>query len=223
MTSAICVTGLTVVDTGSYFSLFGQVVILLGFQMGALAIMILSSLIALFVGGLLRSSRRGRLRKLLDVSDSDSLRRFVFAVCIATIVIELIGAVILFLHGVLKFLIGGRAWWSVFHAVSAFCNAGFALPSDSLAGWLDSSGVLLLLSGLIILGGLGFAILSDVIDQALQWWRDPFSLWKHLHIQTRMILLATVLLNGVGMIFLLFFEFDGVFVDLTVPQKVLSS
>ena len=224
MTSAICVTGLTVVDTGSYFSMFGQTIILFGFQMGALAIMFLSSLIALFVGGLLRSARRGRLGRLLDVSDSDSLRRFAAGVCIFTFGIELAGACVLF--GLWQTEIpefGDRIWWSLFHSVSAFCNAGFALPSDSLAGWVDAPSILFCMSALITIGGLGFAIVADLLDQGASWWKSPVSWWKHLHIQTRIVLLATVLLNGLGMIFLLYFEFDGVFSSLSVPQKVWAA
>ena len=184
MTSAICVTGLTVVDTGSYFSLFGHVVLLMGFQTGALAIMILSSLIALFVGGLLRSSRRGSLGRILDVTDSDSLRRFIAAVCFLTFGIELLGAGFVFFswkHTFLSFQ--DAAWWSVFHAVSAFCNAGFALNADSLGAWSSNGGLVFGAGSLIIFGGLGFAILVDVVDQGVRWWRQPQSWWAHLHIQ----------------------------------------
>ncbi len=224
MTSAICVTGLTVVDTGSYFSLFGHAVILLGFQTGALAIMILSSLIALFVGGLLRSSRRGSLGRYLDVTDGDSLRRFVMVVCGLTFLIELIGAVLIFTSWQSTFSnIIDAAWWSLFHAISAFCNAGFALKSDSLAAWSQNGGLVFSAGTLIVFGGLGFAILVDVVDQGFRWWRQPRSWWGHLHIQTRIVLTATLLLNGFSMIFLIFFEFDGVFGGLSISEKLYAS
>ncbi len=224
MTSAICVTGLTVVDTGTYFSLFGHAVILLGFQTGALAIMILSSLIALFVGGLLRSSRRGSLGRYLDVTDGDSLRRFVMVVCALTFLIELIGAVFIFISWQGTFAnIQDAIWWSLFHAVSAFCNAGFALNADSLAAWSQNGSMVFSAGALIVFGGLGFAILVDVVDQGFRWWRQPRSWWGHLHIQTRVVLMATLLLNGFSMIFLLFFEFDGVFSGLSITEKLYAS
>ncbi len=175
-TSATCVTGLVVYDTGKDFTLFGQIVILVMIQVGGLGIMMFGS----FFGLLTR--RQLSLRQSLVLQDAlthravGEVRRMVWFIVIGTVLIEAAGAAILYPSW--PDSIGGtgrRIYYSVFHAISAFCNAGFALHVDNLAPYRHSWGVYTSVMPLIVLGGLGFPVLVDLFDYArsivLRTWR----------------------------------------------------
>jgi trk system potassium uptake protein TrkH len=157
-TSAVCVTGLTVVDTGSYFNAFGQGVILLLIQLGGLGIMTFASL-AFFLW-----RRRISLTDKIAVGQSIlhdrtfHLGSFLLRMILLTLVLEGMGAILIFL------LAPGAItpFSALFHAVSAFCNAGFSLYSDSLVAWRGLWGINLVIMFLIIAGGLGFSVLVEL-------------------------------------------------------------
>ncbi len=163
-TSAACVTGLSVVDTGTHWSPFGQGVILATIQLGGLGILTLTGSVALLGGGPLGSRER---RSLAEISETDALpqvRAALVRPLMLTALIEAAGALLLF-----------RTWWNpdghvmrqvwqaIFHSVSAFCNAGFSLFSDQLAGYRDDPLTLGIIAALIVAGGLGFGTLWDLI------------------------------------------------------------
>jgi len=160
--SATCVTGLVVYDTGSDFTRFGQTVILVLIQAGGLGIMIFGSTLGLLVG------QRLSLRQSLVLQDTIShrtlgrLRSMVVFILITTFVAEAVGAAMLYpmWQGIESR--SERVFYSVFHAVSAFCNAGFALPSDSLVSYGRSWALYGCIAPLIVLGGLGFPVLQDL-------------------------------------------------------------
>ena len=158
--SATCVTGLAVVDTGTVFSTFGQGVILALIQIGGLGIMSLASLaLYLFRQRVTLTDRIAVGQNLLQDS-SFHLGRFLLKIVIGTFVIELAGAFLLQLATK-----GAMSLPSaVFHSVSAFCNAGFSLYDDSLTRWADSLPVNLVVICLIVLGGIGFFVMSDLVD-----------------------------------------------------------
>jgi trk system potassium uptake protein TrkH len=161
-TSAVCVTGLIVVDTPVDFSVFGQVVVLLLIQAGGLGYMTLSTLIGVALGRRITLQERQTLSEGLNVFSPGEVVRFALSVFRVTVVFEALGALILGLwwsgtHGV-----GRGAWLGVFHAVSAFNNAGFSLFSDNLVGATDEPVVLLTVSALVILGGIGFFTILEV-------------------------------------------------------------
>jgi trk system potassium uptake protein len=162
-TSATCVTGLTVLDTATAFSPFGQAVILGLIQVGGLGIIILSTFATLLVGGRLGLKGGQALAESLGTSGAMSADRLVMFVVLSTLGIEAVGALALtssFLwHG---FALGEAVWRGVFHAVSAFCNAGFALQSDNLIAFQRDPVFLLVISALITLGGIGFLVLTGV-------------------------------------------------------------
>ncbi|MGV8845626.1 TrkH family potassium uptake protein [Tessaracoccus sp.] len=163
-TSAVCVTGLITVDTATYWTTFGQVVILALIQVGGLGIMALASLVGLLM--FRRMGLRTRLTAAQETKSSDigDVRGLLFGVLKASLVIE--AAVAVFLTGRFLFGLGeapGRAiYHGVFHAISAFNNAGFALYSDNLMGFATDPWVCLPISAAIILGGLGFPVLLEL-------------------------------------------------------------
>lgn len=165
-TSALCVTGLVTVTTWSHWSLFGQVVILLLIQLGGLGIMTASAALALMLKR--RISMKDRLalageRNALSVAGIVRLIKYILK---ATFLIEGVGAVLLAFQFIPQFGLADGIWKSVFHSISAYCNAGFDILGDySLAGYSSNVLVLLVISSLIVLGGIGFYVYRDVLEE----------------------------------------------------------
>ncbi|MDP2317884.1 MAG: TrkH family potassium uptake protein [Acidobacteriota bacterium] len=188
-TSAVCVTGLIVVDTPRDFSLFGQLVVLALIQLGGLGYMAITTVVGVALGRTLTMAERLTLQEALNVQTMDGLARFVMSVFKLTLVFELAGAVILTAwwtgeHGLLR-----AGYHGVFHAVSAFNNAGFALFPDSLMRYRGDWVVNLVVSGLVISGGLGFVVLTELRRAAT---------WRRLTLHTRLTLMLTIALIGIG-------------------------
>ncbi|BDQ33050.1 TrkH family potassium uptake protein [Pseudodesulfovibrio portus] len=156
-TSAMCVTGLVVVDTGTYFSTFGQDVILALIQAGGLGIMTFTTLIIHLLGKHVSLNDRIAVGQSLLRDPSFSLPKFLFRVVVWTFALEGLGALILWAMDP----VGFSPYSAVFHSVSAFCNAGFSLYSDSLTQWAGHGGVNTVFMVLIIAGGLGFFVLNE--------------------------------------------------------------
>lgn len=197
-TSAVCVTGLIVVDTATYFTPVGQAWILLLIQLGGLGIMTLATLLIVALGQRLNRDWEeitGGQARVLSHIDEISLIR---AVIRTTLALEALGA--LGLWALWQGELGpGAIWHATFHAVSAFCNAGFSTFSDSLSGFRGSPATLLWVSALIILGGLGFVVLADLWVHYVR--RES----RRLSLHTKIVLIVTVLLLvGATALFLLF-------------------
>ncbi|MGY2127013.1 TrkH family potassium uptake protein [Blastococcus sp. SYSU DS0617] len=199
-TSAVCVTGLATVDTGTYWSGFGQGVILLLIQAGGLGIMTLATLVALLL-----SRRLGLRARLIAQTETKSLsaadvRRVIGKVVVFSLVCEAVVATVLALRFATAY--GGSPvdalYFGVFHAVSAFNNAGFGLFSDSLVGFVGDSWITGTIALAVIVGGLGF----PVVFELLRSWRHPRS-WSVL---TRITVLVSVVLLVVGTAGMLAFE-----------------
>ena len=161
-TSAQCVTGLAVVDTGTRFSLFGQGVILLLIQVGGLGIMTFS--VYLFIYLRVGISARGRwiIHETLMHTPISSWRELIKGIFLMTLVIEAIGTVLLSLAFVPRLGLVEGIYSAFFHAISAFCNAGFSLYPDSLIAFRDDPLVNLTIMALIILGGIGFLVIREL-------------------------------------------------------------
>jgi trk system potassium uptake protein len=161
-TSAVCVTGLIVVDTPNAFSIVGQLAVLLLIQAGGLGYMVITTLVGVALGKRLSLQERLTLQEALNIESREGLIRFTLAVFEMTLVFELAGALVL-----------GLWWWGdmgprafymgLFHAVSAFNNAGFALFSDNLLSFDGDLVVNLVISTLVIVGGLGFVVLRELL------------------------------------------------------------
>lgn len=202
-TSAVCVTGLVVVDTATYWSPFGKLVILLLIQVGGLGIMLFAALVGFALARRLSVRSRmfaGTETKSAGVGD---MKRTATGILITTLAIEVVVAVLLFV----RFLTGygydpGRAaWHAVFHSVSSFNNAGFALYTDSLMGFVSDPWVCIPVCAAIILGGLGFPVLRQL--------RKEFRRPLHWSMNTRIVLVATLALLALGTVFVVVVEWDN--------------
>ncbi len=183
-TSAVCVTGLIVVDTPHDLSTFGQVVVLLLIQAGGLGYMAITTVVAVAIGRQLTVHERLTLQEALNVQSMEGLVRFTLSVFKFTLVFEALGATVLTLRwmGDLGFL--RAAYLGIFHSVSAFNNAGFALFSDSLIGYRADWVVNVVVMLLIICGGLGFVVLTELAR-----WRGT----RRLSVHTKLVLTLTPL------------------------------
>lgn len=161
-TSAVCVTGLIVVDTGTQFSFFGELVILILIQIGGLGIMTIGTTVLLALGQSPTVILRHLLTGIAGHKQAIRARDILFMVFLATFVAEAIGAVLLFIPFSRSYPVEQAIWLAIFHSVSAFCNAGFSLWSDSLTRFAGDPIVNATVMVLIILGGLGFVVLVEV-------------------------------------------------------------
>ncbi|MBI4161525.1 MAG: hypothetical protein HY509_03665 [Acidobacteria bacterium] len=222
--SAVCVTGLAVVDTGTYFSRFGQAVILGLIQVGGWGIMTLSAAVALLAGHRLGLRTRAVMQNLFEAANVEGLFRILRFLFLITLAIEAIGAGILFLRW--REILpdpGRRIYFSVFHSVSAFCNAGFSLFSDNLAGPAGADPFVLLdVSGLIILGGIGFTTINSFLSREI-FRRGLGDAVRHLTTQTRIVLVVSGLLLVLGTLLIFFFEFDRTLETMPAGEKLLTA
>lgn len=196
-TSAVCVTGLIVVDTGSFFTQAGQGVILGLIQLGGLGIMTYTSLVFYLLRRRISLTDKTALANSLLYDRSFRLSRFLFQVLGTTLAVEALGALFLYLLDTQGFGFFG----AVFHAVSAFCNAGFSLQADSLIPWRENGAILLVFSFLIVMGGLGFAVIYDIFEKIRRKDWDVLRLKKPkpaLNFHTRTVLKATMWLLFAG-------------------------
>jgi len=222
-TAAVCVTGLTVVDIGSFYTAFGQWVILGLIQVGGLGIMTLSTSIALLFKRKLGIRTRAMMQDLKEEASLQKLTTVVFYVIRVTLAIEAVGAAFLYLRWREDFSSEGEALFSsVFHSVSAFCNAGFSLFSTNLMHYRGDLTVNLTVTTLIILGGLGFTTLSGFLnaDPIRRGWRPYLN---RMPTHTKLALITTFFLLVAGTLYIFFFEFDGTLAPLGMKEKLLAS
>lgn len=224
MTSASCVAGLAIYDLGVDFTRFGQAVILFGMQAGGLGIMVLSAAFSVLVGGSIPARRQVGLREVLDISTPEGLRVLIRSVTAATVITELLGALILFVvwHDYIP-KAADRLWWAIFHAVSAFCNCGLSLSSKNLMPFVNEPFICVVFMLLITIGGVGFFVISDLTNPEVWQVRRPKAVWDRLQIQTKIVLTATLLLDSLGMLLFLFFEYDNALHGLAVENKIVAS
>jgi trk system potassium uptake protein TrkH len=195
ITSATCVTGLVVVDTGAYFSGFGQVLILVFIQLGGLGITTLSAMIFyVFTASLPLRDREVVLRTLAGTrAVTPSLGQLLKAVLALTFAIEAAGALLLTLRFAFDYPLPRAAYLGLFHSISAFCNAGFGLFADSLVRYQGDWVINFTIMALIILGGLGFSVLLELLRVAQG--QQP---WARLSLHTRVVLFTTAILIPLG-------------------------
>ncbi len=180
-TSAVCVTGLTVMDTGNDFTTFGQCVILTLFQLGGLGIMTFSVFVLYLFQGRLSLANRDIVDQTLSFGAETNLKVLLKVVFLTAFSLEAFGAVLLFARFVQDMEPGRAAYWAVFHSVSAFCNAGFGLSSQSLMAYRDDAFMNLTMAFLIISGGLGFVVLLEIS-------RRVRGLKPHISLHSRVVL-----------------------------------
>jgi len=220
-TSATCVTGLIVVDTGSHFSLMGQIIILCLIQIGGLGLMTFTSFFALILGRGIGIKDRALLRDIFDYTSPGMVTRLVLSILGITFTIEAIGALLLYSQFLPWIKDSSFCVYSaIFHSISAFCNAGFSLYQDSFTRYETHLSINLIMGSLIILGGLGFMVLINL----LHWRPSRFKRkGKSLTVQTRLVLITSSLLVVMGALFLLIGEREGVLKGLSLKGKLLGA
>lgn len=199
-TSAVCVTGLIVVDTGSCFTAFGQGVILLLIQIGGLGIMTISVALFQIIGKKVVFQQRMAMQEVFSHTPREDIYSLIRSVLIFTLSIEAVGAVILFFYWRSAFPPGEAIYKAVFHSVSAFCNAGFTQFSDSLMAGRSSVVLNLTVCGLIILGGIGFPVVYEFYRRAVS--REA----GKVSIQTKSVIAASIGLTLAGILVILVSE-----------------
>jgi trk system potassium uptake protein len=201
-TSAVCVTGLIVRDTGSEFGLFSQAVILLLIQLGGLGILSFSNLVVVSQTGRLSVEQRLVVEQTHGALPHVGATEVLKAVFLYTFVVETIGAVILSIRFALDYPLGYAVWLGVFHAVSAYCNAGFSLFSTNLTAYRNDWVVNLTVMTLIVTGGMGMIVLVDLVNWTRRRRRRAA---PRLALHTRVVLRTTLLLiiGGAALVFLL--------------------
>jgi len=217
-TSAVCVTGLVVVDTANHWTYFGQMVIISLIQIGGLGFMTISTLLALIVGRRITLKERIVMQEALNLDELEGLVRLTKSIIITTFIIEAIGAmafsaVFVPEYGVKKGLVMG-----LFHSISAFCNAGFDLIGDfkSFSPYVNNITINVTSMLLIIIGGLGFTVWMDVYHNRS---------FNRLALHSKVVLSITGFLISVGALFLFMIERNNpaTMGDLSISGKILSS
>ena len=217
-TSATCVTGLTVLDTGTHFTLFGQIVILVLIQVGGLGIMTISTAFAIILGQRITLKLESVMHKVVGEPQSVNVLNLLRSIVLVTIMIEFFGAILLFLKFYQILPTGQAIYYAIFHSVSAFCNAGFGLWSDNLSAFLDSPIVNFSITGLIILGGLGFSVLIDLYH----FFTTPRKT-RRLTLHSKAVLVTTLILAVGGCLFLYLAEYNGLMQGFPVWRRIMAS
>jgi trk system potassium uptake protein TrkH len=221
-TSATCVTGLIVKDTGSDFSLMGQLIILSLIQLGGLGIVVFGAVFALLLGQALSLRERVAMQDLLSARTLGRISSMIAFIFFGTLLIEAVGAISLFgMWDNSPGWIGNvhqQLFCSIFHSISAFCNAGFSLFSDSFVSYNRSWAAYVVICPLIILGGVGFSVLYDLFsiasDRTKRFFKRRFYKQYRLsmaapirmQLQTKIVLSVSALLIVLGMLGVLVFE-----------------
>jgi potassium uptake TrkH family protein len=219
-TSATCVTGLIVLDTPKMFSPFGQIIILSLIQIGGIGIITISSFFMMFFGKGIGIKERVFLRDVISIENFDTLLEVLKNIIITVFFIEIIGAFLL----ALSWLNQGWSFHkllfnSIFHSVSAFCNAGFSTFSDSFIQFKANVSIILIISALIILGGLGFVTIMDIVGYKIL---SKVKIKKpHFKVQTKLVLIVTIILIFVG--FISFLLIEPISKQLDIKTKLLTA
>ncbi|MBN1294259.1 MAG: Trk family potassium uptake protein [Candidatus Latescibacteria bacterium] len=221
-TSATCVTGLIVKDTGHYFSLFGKLVILTLIQIGGLGIMTLSTLYTMILGKQLGLRQEEQMRGILDQTSTVRMYKLIVQIIKITLFFECLGAFLLFVKWIPEMSLREALSHSIFHSISAFCNAGFSLNTMNLERYVNDYYINGVFMVLIIAGGLGFVVISDLIKNSRKF--NPLTIqWKRVSVHTKLVISTTGALLAVGFLSFFFFEFDNTMLDLSSINKLFAA
>lgn len=218
-TSAICITGLVVADTGEAFTRFGQVLVLVLVQIGGLGILTFSTLFAFVTGRRVNFSERQQLAAQLNALDVGSVLGLMRTILLYTFVSELAGAALLALRFVPQFGWGEGLYQAVYHSVSAYNNGGFVVLRGGLTPYAEDPLVCLTIAALVILGGLGFLVQLNVISHL----REPRRVRLLVYSKLTLVTTAGLLLLGTLVLLALEWESGETLGPLSAPGKVLAA
>ena len=228
-TTSVCVTGLTVVDTCTYWSEFGQAVILVLVQIGGLGVVAVASMIRMMTRKKFSLGERLLLKDSLNIDKNKEILFFLKRIFKGVFITEGIGAMLFSIHFIPVLGVAKGIWASVFQSVSAFCNAGMDIAgSNSMIGYRDSSLVMTVTMILIILGGLGFVVWFDIADKLIVGIRQRYSptqIISHLSEHSKLVLVATVFLILFGAVTFFVIEYDNpaTIGNMSLPGKITNS
>ena len=205
-TSAVCVTGLIVHDTATYWTAFGQVVIIALIQVGGMGVVTVAVAIAMVSGKKIGLKERSTMQDAISAPKVGGIVRFTGFILKGTFLVELTGAVLMAPWFIRDFGFLKGIWYAVFHSISAFCNAGFDLmgvrePFSSLTSYVGNPVINFTIMMLIVVGGLGFLTWEDIRTNKL--------CWRKYRMQSKVILTTTVLLIIIPAVIFYFCEFNG--------------
>lgn len=214
--SAVCVTGLVVVNTATHWSIFGQIVILILIQIGGLGVVTIGMLLFMLAGRKIGLQQRSNMQNSVSAPQMGGIVRLTRFIFLGTLISEFAGAVLMSPAFIRDYGWGKGIWMSLFHSVSAFCNAGFDIlgidtPFASLTGYASNPLINLVIMALIILGGLGFVTWYDIKENKLH--------LKRYRTQSKVILVTTLVLIILPAIYLFFAEFS----DMPFGKRLLCS
>jgi len=216
--SSVCVTGLAVVDTGTYWSSFGQAVILVLMQIGGLGFMTSATLLLLLLGRRLGIRERWLIGQTFGLERLGGMVKLVRRILIFTFIVEAIGTLIFYFRFSLENPTGTAVWRAVFHAVSAFNNCGMDIFGNfrSMLGYQTDTTVILTTAALIILGGISFVVVADVISVRR---------FGRFVLDTKIVLVTTLGLLALGTVVILITEYSNADTlgPMSVPHKLLTS
>jgi len=215
-TSAVCVTGLVVVDTGTDLSLKGQVITVFLIQIGGLGIITFSTVFFVLMGRGISFKGREIVQSTFLHTPRRDFMVIAKSVLYFTFVTEFLGALFLFIRFSKDFPIGGALYQAIYHSVSAFNNAGFSLFSDNLVGYQGDLIVNLTIMGLIVHGGIGFIVQYEVLSRFR-------GLQKKLSVHTKIVIITTAILILSGALLFYVFERNHMIKDIPVLNKILAS
>ena len=221
-TSAVCVTGLTVVDISKELTLFGRIVLIILIQIGGLGIMSISAIVLLF--SVSKGSVQDRIRTLemFNTQNKNIIRSTIKVIFLATFIIEFAGAISLFtvFNNNSSTKLGEKIFSSLFHSISSFCNAGFSLYSDSLHRYSNNITITATVCLLIIFGGIGYPVILTVFFAI----KNKIMRKKYMiDMQTSIVLFTTFILILFGFLFIFFNEYNGALNGLPLREKILIS
>ncbi|MCF6409373.1 TrkH family potassium uptake protein [Pseudalkalibacillus salsuginis] len=215
-TSAMTVTGLITVDTGSAYTVFGECVIMLLIQVGGLGIMSFAILIFMMIGKKIGMKQRMYVQQALNQTTIGGVILLVKRLFIYSIISESIAVIFLTIRWAPEMGFGQGLYASVFHAISAFNNAGFSIWSDSLMGYVGDPVINIIITFLFITGGIGFTVLSDL------WAEKEF---RNLSLHTKLMLIGSLVINVIAFLFIFIFEYNNpaTLGPLSSGEKILAS
>ncbi len=219
-TSALCVTGLVVYDTYTQFTLFGQLVILVLIQIGGLGFMSMAGMIFLMIGKKIGLRERGLLMETMSTVQIGGVVKLLRKIILISFSVEILATGLLSIRFIPLLGVSKGIYYGIFHAVSAFCNAGFDLmgvfsPRSSLVGFNSDVLINAVVMSLIIIGGLGFIVWDDLIKNGFK-----FSKYR-LH--TKIVLIGTATLITIPAVIFFFLENTNTLEGMTFGQKVMAS
>lgn len=217
-TSATCVTGLVVLDTGEYYSLFGQLVILLLIQIGGLGLMTISTAFAIILGQRLTLKIESAMYKVVGGSQSLNVLQLLKSILFATLIIEILGAAFLYIRFSMEYSPLEAFYMSIFHAVSAFCNAGFSPIKGNLEPYRGDYIINIGITALIIFGGLGFNVIIDL--KHFFFHKEKV---RKLALHSKIVLLITSILLLLGLLSFYFTEYHANMEGFSVANRLLAS